>query len=326
MKGSEFAKDIATLQGSEREAAVLHAFAQGSIPPWIASGVWQPVDVEADIKGATYHLRYFATPDYFSIGDDNYDFLRMPARPPTYQTIASALMAILPSRRMVNAIWGSAGSAGNARLEPHPLPGAADTRSSAPFIQINDIINDQLEKIGKWPTTSLIAGQKKDVVIGPGLDGTKVAIYGWHQKNGKPIQPYPGPHDVEHVDYSHGGRLVSRAAFLNGEAIDLAQLFVDKDFSVLVSDQGPFNPIFPNALTSPSGAKSALEKALAISRKPRGEPIKVEPIKSGWGTLEWLTAVGASLGIAAFAIDRIIKPKHVLVPHTHASPKPEPGQ
>lgn len=303
MTGSEFGSSIMAVKGEAREGAILQAFLAGHMPDWFTKQSWHPVEVEADIKGVTRRLIYFVANDYFSIGT-NADFLRMPARPKTYQTIASSIGAILPSRRIVNAIWGTA----EAKVDPNPLyiKGASDLHDTEPFITVNTRINEQLKKMSRWPTTSLVAGDKKDVCIGPGLDGSRVSIYGWHQLNGKPIQPYPGPHNFEHVDYSHGGRMVSRAAFLDGVPVDLASIFMDKDLHVLVSDQGPFPPFFPN---TGSGTSLAIQKALALSGpvgSTQKEPVLVEA-KGGWGTLEWLSAIAATLGIISFGINHIAR-------------------
>jgi hypothetical protein len=309
MKGSEFGQSILKVEGKLRESAVLQAFQGGSMPGWLLVQPWREVSVEADIKGVTRRLIYFVAPDYFSIGTDE-DFLRVPARPDTYQTIASALHCILPSRRMVDAIWGTARVQGSS-VPPSPLPPnkGADRKDSEPFLVINKIIDDQLRKLGKWPTNSLIAGDKKDVVVGPDLDGTHVAIYGWHQANGKPIQGYPGPHIIDHVDYSHGLRLVSRAALLDAVPIDIASVFTDKDLHVLVSDQGPFPPFFPNAHEKNA---MALERALGIGRTVSDvtatKPVKVETVNEPkWGTLQYLIALSASISVGSFVYDRFIK-------------------
>ncbi len=67
-----------------------------------------------------------------------------------------------------------------------------------------------------YPT--LIAGIKKDVVWANAqrrkLDG--VAIYGWHYKSGRPIQNVYAGHIDWYVDYSHGIRLMSKTARLDG--------------------------------------------------------------------------------------------------------------
>ena len=78
----------------------------------------------------------------------------------------------------------------------------------AVFLRHNEIVRRARNR----PLGKLVAGHKKDVVITnkvftkPG----KVAIYGWHKPDGKPIQPLYTGHAESQVDYSHGIRLASR--------------------------------------------------------------------------------------------------------------------
>ena len=55
----------------------------------------------------------------------------------------------------------------------------------------------------------------------------KVAIYGWHKPDGKPIQPLYTGHTASWVDYSHGIRLVSRRMTVNGEAKTIDEVLAD---------------------------------------------------------------------------------------------------
>lgn len=73
------------------------------------------------------------------------------------------------------------------------------------FIQHNETIRKQRTQSSE-PLGALIAGHKKDVVPS-GLPG-KVAIYGWHKPDSKPIQPLYTGHTENWVDYSHGARFV----------------------------------------------------------------------------------------------------------------------
>ncbi|HCL31999.1 MAG TPA: hypothetical protein DIC52_26690 [Candidatus Latescibacteria bacterium] len=56
----------------------------------------------------------------------------------------------------------------------------------------------------------LLAGHKKDLVLMRKLATrpNRVAIYGWHQLSGEPIQPVSTVHVAEYADYSHGVRLI----------------------------------------------------------------------------------------------------------------------
>jgi len=75
----------------------------------------------------------------------------------------------------------------------------------------------------------LIAGIKKDIVLSNKVADNerpnRVAIYGWHKLDGKPIQPVYAGHVNWYVDYSHGIRLISRKVKVNGTWVDYATLF-----------------------------------------------------------------------------------------------------
>jgi len=105
------------------------------------------------------------------------------------------------------------------------------------FVDHNAVIETQ--RVGQV-AAGLTAGHKKDVVISTRLSGlaARVAIYGWHQTNGRPIQPlYVGHHD-SWVDYSHGVRLVSRDVVLDGISNTLARVLSDPLTAPLLSDEG----------------------------------------------------------------------------------------
>ncbi len=55
-----------------------------------------------------------------------------------------------------------------------------------------------------------------------------------------------GGHDAGYCDYSHGCDLVHYDAYINGMMVPFDDVCMDPKFNVLVSDQGPFNPTFPN--------------------------------------------------------------------------------
>lgn len=62
----------------------------------------------------------------------------------------------------------------------------------------NATIQKQLEQLKGYVPGQLVAGRKKDVVVGaraaskPG----KVCIYGWHETDGHPIQPLSTKHEA----------------------------------------------------------------------------------------------------------------------------------
>ena len=64
----------------------------------------------------------------------------------------------------------------------------------------------------------LVSGHKKDLVITNRLAARpgQLAIYGWHRALSDPIQSLSTVHGAGYADYSHGVRLVSQKAILDG--------------------------------------------------------------------------------------------------------------
>ena len=67
----------------------------------------------------------------------------------------------------------------------------------------------------------------------------RVAIYGWHTADGKPIQPLTIVHGERYVDYSHGVRLVRRAVVADGKPRDVRHVLYAADLHGRLSDEGP---------------------------------------------------------------------------------------
>ena len=92
---------------------------------------------------------------------------------------------------------------------------------------------------------SLVGGTKKDVVVSPQLvtylDFHRVAIFGWHQTNGTPIQSLYFGHEDTYADYSHGVRLVNRRMLLNGGETTVEAVLLNPSMASAVSDEtSPF--------------------------------------------------------------------------------------
>ena len=94
------------------------------------------------------------------------------------------------------------------------------------FLRHNEMVHAQRSE---KPPGGLVAGHKKDVVIANKLFATagRVAIYGWHKADGKPIQPLYTGHTATRADYSHGIRLVRRQMTVSGEAKTLDDVLAD---------------------------------------------------------------------------------------------------
>jgi len=91
----------------------------------------------------------------------------------------------------------------------------------------------------------LVAGDKKDVVITNLLSRRmgKIAIYGWHRGPGHPIQPLSTVHGANYADYSHGIRLVSGTALIDGKPRSIYDILRDPSAASIVSDEGSIRAI-----------------------------------------------------------------------------------
>jgi hypothetical protein len=226
--GAAFARSIAELPRIEREARILAELKAGNVPRFLRALV--PVTVEIGTNRATY----FVTPDYVAIGSDD-DYFLTPLSPGTAQKIADLTGCSLPTPKMVNDIYAAA----TIKLTPEPIPPSRAMTTVPVFLRHNEMVRAQRNDRRK-PLGALVAGHKKDVVIANAVfakDG-KVAIYGWHKPDGKPIQPLYTGHTDNWVDYSHGTRLVLRGMAVNGKDKMIDAVLVDPELAPLLSDEG----------------------------------------------------------------------------------------
>jgi hypothetical protein len=156
----------------------------------------------------------------------------MPMTPQTAQRIADKFDAVLPTKRLVDDVYAAAA----VKLKPSPMPNVRVADTPDRYLSHQKTIEAQRAGQG-----GLVAGHKKDIVIGNMLARApaKVVIYGWHQPNGKAIQPESSVHGNFYVDYSHGVRLVARQMMVDGKAKDIRDVLKDKELCWLVSDQCP---------------------------------------------------------------------------------------
>lgn len=227
-EGQAIFESVAHASRDAREQVLVQAVLEGNIPDVLRT--WSPVESTwTDAAGKPHVAKYEVLPDYLAVGS-NEDFVRIPISPQSAQTIADAFGAMLPTRKMVEDITKAA----KVRLEPKPL--TEDRDSVAAFLKHNAIVEQQ--RAGQ---SGLIAGIKKDVVLTNRLNEkvNRVAIYGWHSLDGKPIQPLTIVHVNWYVDYSHGIRLVKRAMTVDDKPRDLKFLLHDAKLSPLVTDEGP---------------------------------------------------------------------------------------
>lgn len=229
--GSVFIQNNMNTSGGVREANTLKEFLAGNIPDFLRKFIGVEVTLGED------KITYLVSTDYLAIGTDS-DYVRMPMDPHTAQAIADKYDCTLPTRKIVNDIWQAAAN----KLTPLPWgpPYNEDMLKSHRIATHNQRIQNQL--IGK-DFKALTAGHKKDVVLtnklSPNNPLKRVAIYGWTQPNGKPIQDLnPSSHEDTYADYSHGIRLITNDVIVNNKLMRMSDVFADKKLSTLVSDEG----------------------------------------------------------------------------------------
>jgi hypothetical protein len=224
--GSAFLKQIDSLSPKDREIAILREIGRGNVPPFLRDFV--PIHVQIARHSATY----FVMPDYLSVGDDN-DFFRLPMTPMTAQALADSFGCTLITRKISDDVYRQ------APLRLTPLPLTENRESVQAFYQHHQAIEAQRVRAGK-PLGTLTAGIKKDVVLSNRLleQPHRVAIYGWHQSDGRPIQPLSIVHADSYVDYSHGVRLLSRLVIVDDHFMTVDELLKDRTLCALLSDEG----------------------------------------------------------------------------------------
>ena len=235
MTGQEFVRYIEPMGTVEREAAILREYLNGNDPSFLRA--MKPVKVSitsGDTTASPFGKTgiFWTLPDYLAIGSDE-DYVYTPMNPLTAQKIADHFGMVLPTRKMVDDIYAQA----DVHLKPAPMPAGPTMRSTDYFRRHNETIQKQL---GLGHRGELIAGHKKDVVISNRLGDNRrrVAIYGWHKEDGKPIQPLSTVHGELYADYSHGVRLVSKMMTIDGNDVPLVEVLHDPGFVALVSDEG----------------------------------------------------------------------------------------
>lgn len=232
--GSDVVGALAGMGGADRDARVLQAAFSGNVPDFLRN--LRPVSFSGVTStGQEAVVTICVTPDYLAVGSDR-DFVRVPLGLPAALQAADQFDMMLPTPRMVDAIYAQA----DLQLNPQPMEPGAQMTSTNYFLRHDGLVDAQMLRAG-GRLGLLVAGQKKDVVLANRLSSNpgRVAIYGWHRASGSPIQPLSTVHGAQYADYSHGVRLVSRTAFVNGRAVDLGDLLTDARYASLLNSDGP---------------------------------------------------------------------------------------
>jgi len=175
----------------------------------------------------------WVTPDYLAVGSND-DFVRVPMGLDPAAALARSFGFTLPTQKIVDAIYEQS----SLRLTPQPMAPGPRMRSTDYFLRHQLAIERQR---GDRAPGELVSGHKKDLVLTNRLltRRGKVAIYGWHQRDGLPIQPVSTVHGRRYSDYSHGVRLVAATMRLDSELRSVVDVLHDPDLAPVLSDEGP---------------------------------------------------------------------------------------
>lgn len=231
--GSAFARQLQGMDDESREAAILREFSAGNMPRFLRR--LSPVSLDSQRGTGASGVTICVMPDYLAIGSDD-DYFLAPMRLQTALAIATRFGFTLPTRHMVDAVYTQS----PVHLQPQPLPAGDAMRSTAYYWRHNNMVREQRATY-EAPLGTLTSGDKKDLVLTGRLwtMQDRVAIYGWHKTDGKPIQPLSTVHGWRYADYSHGVRLVANMAYVDGTAHALSSLLDDTRYARLFSDEGP---------------------------------------------------------------------------------------
>jgi hypothetical protein len=229
--GSEFMNHNMNVPRNVREGNILQELLSGNIPNFLRNFC------EVKITNGTNSITYLAMPDYLCIGSDD-DYIRIPMNPLTAQQVANKYNCTLPTRKMVTDIYHHA--INKLAAIPHGPPYDSTMMSSERYIWSNDKINAQIANKDK---SQLTAGHKKDVVLterlAPNNPNHRVAIFGWFNSDGSIIQQLnPKDHENTYADYAHGLRMIARDVMVNGNPMDIMEIFSHPEYCKLVSDEG----------------------------------------------------------------------------------------
>ncbi len=217
------------MKWKERDSFAVKEILTGNFPSFLGKFIPIKVSITDSITGKAIKATYYAAPDYLSIGTKN-DWARINITPMAAQKIADSFHCFLPTRKIVDDIYKAA----KIKLEPVPMYAFRD---STPAMWHHHLIIEGQRKGRK----GLIAGIKKDVVIsGKILRDSKpdrVAIYGWHKLDGKPIQPLYTGHINWWVDYSQGIRLVYRKIKVGNKWMDYTDILKDNFLKHILCDE-----------------------------------------------------------------------------------------
>lgn len=229
LTGTAFYTKAAAWNWQQRDSLAVSEILAGNMPDRLRKLVPVPVQITDSASGQKLSAIFYVTADYLAIGP-SHDWARIPLTPMAGQRIADSFHCYLPTPRLVDAIYNAA----KVKLEPVPMYAFRD--STPTLWQHHLIIEGQ-----RQGRRGLIAGIKKDVVVSLRLlqdrRGHRVAIYGWHRPDGKPVQPLYTGHVDWYVDYSHGIRLVWHRVKVNGRFMEYEEVLAHPVYRHLITEE-----------------------------------------------------------------------------------------
>jgi len=263
VKGSEFVQAYKDKGLAAWEAAAVELAHQGSVIAWPMVNL----SLTSTSKGGTVHTATLpVASDYLAVGEPG-DYLRLPLRPATAQTIANLSGFLLPTPKISYEIWRQA----QTQLSPRPQDNHG--ANLADYAKHDLTIRSQL---AASPNPGLVTGHKKDVILSNLYKPGKVLIYGWFWPKdvtppkgfSQPIQGRSNVHGDFYVDYSHGIRLVSPVMTVDGQEMQTEEVLRDSELSSLVSDEGPIRTVRYPASNDPAPYRPASKEEYRALSNP----------------------------------------------------------
>lgn len=236
MTGSDFLRRTANLNPDLRENLIYREIASGNIPDRLR--FLRAIKIDGRVQGVAVRLVVYVLPDYIAIGS-NEDNVLMPMNFYTAARLAKRFGFTLPTTKLVDEIFRQS----ELKIDPVNLKPSRSMASSHYYGAHAQIVAN-LERAKGFDVSStspiLIAGHKKDLVLSRKLirKPSSLAIYGWHNSKGEPIQPVSTVHAANYADYSHGVRFVAETAYLNGHPMSIYSLLADPHYAALLSNEG----------------------------------------------------------------------------------------
>lgn len=236
--GSELVSRYQNGNGNTRHCQVLGDLSAGHIAPHLTNLV--PIEVGDGIT-------ICVMPDYLSVGTDA-DNVRMPLGRDQAVEIAREMGFILPTTGIADAICNEA----RTNSESHSIVSRTYLPSGTLNMQMDrvrghDTDIDRRLNGTPYEPGDLVACHKKDLVMNDLSRQGRVSIYGFARSNSSYWEPnHHATHGDSYSDYSHGVRLVSQTAFVNGEPVPIMDLIRDGRVpggsGLDASDRATFNP------------------------------------------------------------------------------------